>query len=106
MIQPKPCPNGDSRVLEFDFVCRSHGKHGDRKQKRGHNSRLLHQLIDSPANIKPSQVAVMLTNAQENDGNTSGVYHTDKRSNHVAHGVALGDDEAVHSNAVVAELTL
>lgn len=48
----------------------------------------------------------MLTNTQENDGDSSSVHHADKRANHVAHGVALGDDEAVHSNAVVAELAL
>jgi hypothetical protein len=68
--------------------------------------RLLHQFIDSPANVEPSQVAVVLAHAQEYDGNTSGVDHADERANHVAHGVAFGDDEAVHSDAVVAELTL
>ena len=48
----------------------------------------------------------MLANTQEDDGDTGGVHHADKRANHVAHGVALGNDEAVHTNAVVAELTL
>jgi hypothetical protein len=78
----------------------------DRKQARAHNTRLLHQLIDSPSNVEPSQVAVVLTHAQEDDGDSSSVDHADKRANHVAHCVALGDDEAVHSDAVVAELTL
>lgn len=77
-----------------------------RKQYRTHNTRLFHQLIDSPANVEPSQVAVMLTHTQENDWNASSVHHADKCANHVAHSVALGNDEAVHSNTVVAELTL
>jgi hypothetical protein len=81
-------------------------KINDRTQDRTHNTRLLHQLIDSPPNVEPSQVAIVLTHAQEDDRNTSGVHHADERANHVAHGIALGDDETVHSNAVVAELAL
>jgi hypothetical protein len=76
------------------------------KRARIIQGRLLHQLIDSPPNVEPSQVAVVLTHAQEDDGNSSSVHHADERANHVAHGVAFGDDEAVHSDAVVAELAL
>jgi hypothetical protein len=79
---------------------------GHLEQRHTHNTRLFHQLIDSPPNVEPSQVAVVLTNTQENNRNTGSVHHADKRANHVAHCVALGDDEAVHSDAVVAELTL
>jgi hypothetical protein len=77
-----------------------------RKQDRTHNTRLFHQLIDSPPNVEPSQVAVMLAHTQEDDWDSSSVHHTDKCTNHVAHGIALRNNEAVHSNAVVAELTL
>jgi hypothetical protein len=78
----------------------------DQTEDRTYNTRLFHQLIDGPPNVEPSQVAVMLSHSQEDDGNTSSVDHADKRANHVPYGVALGNDEAVHTNAVVAELTL
>lgn len=73
-----------------------------------HDTRLFlfHQLIHSPANIQTSQIAVMLTHAQENDWNAGSVHHADERANHVAHSVAFGNDETVHADAVVAELAL
>lgn len=67
---------------------------------------LFHQFVHSPTNIQSSQVTVVLTYAQEYHGNASGVHHADERADHVAHCVALGDDEAVHADAVVAELAL
>ena len=48
----------------------------------------------------------MLTHTQEHYGDTCGVNHADERADHVAHCIALGDDEAVHANAIVAELAL
>jgi len=81
-------------------------ENNDRRQHRTHNTKLLHQLVDSPPNVQASQVAIVLAHTQEDDGNSSSVHHADKRANHVAHSVALGDDEAVHSHAVVTELTL
>ena len=48
----------------------------------------------------------MLAYAQEDHRNASGVHHADERADHVAHGVALGYDESVHADAVVAELAL
>lgn len=39
----------------------------------------------------------MLSYADEKDRHIGGVDETDQRSNHVAHRVALGDDEAVES---------
>ena len=67
---------------------------------------LFHQFVHSPTNIQTPQIAIVLTDAQKHHGNTSGVHHADERADHVAHGVALGDDEAVHADAVVAELAL
>ena len=67
---------------------------------------LFHQFVHGPADIQSSQIAVVLTHAQEHHRNASGVYHTDKRADHVAHRVAFGDDETVHADAVVAELAL
>lgn len=37
----------------------------------------------------------MLTHADEQHRHVRGVHETDERAHHVAHGVALGDDEAV-----------
>jgi len=67
---------------------------------------LFHQFVHSPANIQTPQITVVLTHAQKHHGNASGVHHADERADHVAHCVALGDDEAVHADAVVAELAL
>ena len=48
----------------------------------------------------------MLPDAEENHRDPRGVHHTDQGADHVAHGVAFGDDEAVEAGAVVAELAL
>lgn len=37
----------------------------------------------------------MLSHADEEDGHVGCVHQTDERANHVADGVAFGDDEAV-----------
>lgn len=67
---------------------------------------LFHQFVHGPADVQTPQITIVLTNAQEHHRNTGGVHHADKRADHVAHRVALGDDEAVHADAVVAELAL
>ena len=67
---------------------------------------LPHQLVHRPANIQAPQIAVMLSNAQKNNWNSSRMNHADECAHHIAHGIALGDDEAVHTNAVIAELAL
>ena len=67
---------------------------------------LFHQFVHGPADVQTPQITIVLTNAQEHHRDTGGVHHADKRADHVAHRVALGDDEAVHADAVVAELAL
>lgn len=67
---------------------------------------LFHQFVHSPADVQSPQITVVLTHAQEYHRNARGVHHADERADHVAHCVALGDDEAVHADAVVAELAL
>ncbi|KAI6787301.1 hypothetical protein KC361_g9536, partial [Hortaea werneckii] len=48
----------------------------------------------------------MLADAQKDDGDARGMDHADEGADHVADGVALGDDEAVEAGAVVAEVAL
>jgi len=48
----------------------------------------------------------MLPHAQKHDGDPRRVHHTDQCADHITHGVAFGDDEAVHAYAVVSEFAL
>lgn len=67
---------------------------------------LPHKLIDSPSNVQSSQISIMLSNAQEHDRDSGSVDHADESANHVAHCVAFGDDETIHSNTVISQLSL
>jgi hypothetical protein len=49
----------------------------------------LHQFIHSPPNIQASQITIMLTHPQKHHRNSSSVHHTDKRTDHIAHSIAL-----------------
>ena len=63
---------------------------------------LFHQFVHSPADVQTPQITVVLTHAQKHHRDAGGVHHADEGADHVAHRVALGDDEAVHADAVVA----
>ena len=93
-------------LTNWDGNAAMEGRCGKAGKKHNITKCLFHQFVHSPADIQSSQVTVVLTHTQENHRNAGGVYHADERADHVAHGVALGDDEAVHADAVVAELAL
>jgi hypothetical protein len=48
----------------------------------------------------------MLPNAQKYDRNAGRMHHADQSSNHITNGIALRDDETVHANAVISQLSL
>lgn len=67
---------------------------------------LLHQLIDSPADVEPPQISIMLSHTKKDDRDASRMDHADQRPHHVADRVAFGNDEAVHPHPVVTQLAL
>ena len=84
------CPNV---IVIFNFW--------DIKSKKQWNGiSLLHQLVDSPANVQATELSVVLAYAQEYNWATGGVNNTHKCANHVSHSVTFGDDEAVETAAL------
>ena len=50
---------------------------------------LFHQLVHGPSNVETTQITIMLTYAQEDNGNTRGMNHADERANHVTDCIAF-----------------
>jgi hypothetical protein len=53
------------------------------------------QFLYSPLDGEITQVRIVLANSDKENGDIGCVHETDKRADHVADGIALGDDEAV-----------
>ena len=60
---------------------------------------LLHQLVYSPTHVQTTQIAIVLTHAQEDNGYAGGVNHTNEGTNHVANSITFGDDKAIKPTA-------
>lgn len=60
---------------------------------------LLHQKTNRPFYIQRPQIPIMLPNSKKNHGYSSGMHHTDECSNHVAHSIALTDDETIKASS-------
>jgi len=57
------------------------------------------QFLYGPFDRKVSQIRVVLPNADKEHRHVRGMDNANKRSNHVANGVALRDDEAIQRPA-------
>lgn len=53
------------------------------------------KLLNSPLDREISQVRVVLSNTDKQNGHVGRMHQADKSAHHVADGVTLGDDEAV-----------
>ena len=54
-----------------------------------------HQHINGPAHVERPQISIMLTHAQEYNGDASRMHHADQSPHHIAHRITLGDDETI-----------
>lgn len=54
-----------------------------------------HQQANGPSDVQSAEITIMLTGAQEDDGDACGKDHTDQGPYHVTYRVAFTDDEAV-----------
>lgn len=48
----------------------------------------------------------MLPHPQKHHGNPRRMHHTDERTDHIADGIAFGNNKPVHTYTVIAEITL